>query len=250
MKVARQTQPAELSNENPRKKAQITGDAAAKLVAQAAALPSTEQALELGPSRAELARNQLSKTAPKKSSEAIAAAKRFLAARREQEHGPPLNEVEETWWLQLLNAVRGYNSLANFDEREKCFKDKRKLRGVSELLAVMEDVRDLDEASRKQQRARLPNSAVFNFPSRMDTVIDVARRSLEKRERPPKPPAHRILTPQEMDQFLGFGPFPYVGDVGSGTQFRAPVSPGIDNVFEQRPDGTMVAVPSRKGIHW
>lgn len=250
--VRRHGQQAPLEQASP-PRTKITPAAAARLLARAAALPSAQEA-EARPHAgllpevdAAAARGKLIKTRPTSVQEAFKAASAFLEARKQQERGPPLTPEEQTWWLHLLNKVRGYDALASFETRDKCFKDERSHGRIKRLWKVMDQVRELDRATAEQERERLPPGTAFNFPDRMLDVTAAAERSLQKPERPKEPPAHRVLTADEVARVEGRGTDSY--GLGPGTlwigQSHGAYSPGIGRDFVPRPDGMMVAVKTR-----
>lgn len=230
----------------------IAPAAKARLLAQAAAVPRTLEAK--GPPRAgrsldvdpAAARLELITTRPTSVQQAFKFANAFLDARQQQEHGPPLSSKEETWWLHLLNKVRGYDALASFQTRAECFKDERTHARLKELRELMTQIRGLDRDTGDYERSLLPASCAFNFPDRMTSVIDALDRSLQKPVSPKEPPVHRVLSAKEVDRVLGLDSGPFVGGPGVWIgQSHGGHNPGIGNDFRPSADGTsMIAVPS------
>lgn len=223
--------------------------ARADLLARAAAVPSAKETRE--PSRAARtldverasARADQIKTRPESAAQALNSAKAFLYARERQKQGPPLSAEEETWWLLILNQVRGYDALADFQTRHECFSDVRTRAAIKTLRGYMQRIRELDLATRERERGKLPPSCVFNFPDRMGSVIYAATQSLQKPLPPEKQPARRVPSPAEVTRALGQDNGPAGSPEVWIGQSHGAYSPGLGNTFVPAVNGTMIAVP-------
>lgn len=200
--------------------------------------PSHEPNADVGSVRAKLVRAK-----PTSPTAALGAARTFLKARRIT--GPAVTADEQTWWHQVLSAVRGYDALAPDETVRRHIAEKRNFDEITKLIRVMERVRCLDRDQAAVIPARVHPSRVVNLPDRMLDVIDSARRSLQARpERSP------IFTPRP----VGSGRDVYVLDSAPGRlwigQSTGAVSPGVDSHWETDANGTFHAVPTKRGFRW